>query len=207
MASVRPALKILILSLIMESILSGCGIFRDEVVVIETDLGKIVVELFPGDAPNHVERFRELAAAGFYDGLVFHRVVPGFVIQAGDPATRDPSTPRSRYGAGGSGVRLEAEFNERHHLRGTVSMARSADVDSGDSLFYDTADSQFFICLEAKPHLDGLYTIFGQVIAGMETADLIARLPRDEMNVPVHPVTIRTMTILSRRQALKSLKQ
>lgn len=118
---------------------------------IETRHGAIEVELFPQDAPRTVARISELAGKGFYDGLTFHRVVPGFVVQGGDP---------SGNGTGGTGVKLPAEFNAREHVEGTVAMARSQDPDS--------ADCQFYICLGRHPHLDRQYTVFGRVTKGLE---------------------------------------
>lgn len=125
--------------------------------LIKTPKGDIRIEFFPNDAPNHVAAFIELARKGFYDGTKFHRVVPGFVVQGGDPLSKadDPMV-----GTGGPGYRLKAEFNARKHLDGTLAMARSADPDS--------AGSQFYICLGPQPALDGQYTVFGQVIDGMD---------------------------------------
>ncbi len=128
-----------------------------EVAVIETPKGEIRIEFFPSDAPNHVAAFIELARQGFYDGTKFHRVVPDFVVQGGDPLSR---TDDPFVGTGGPGYRLAAEFNARKHLDGTVAMARSADPDS--------AGSQFYICLGPQPFLDGQYTVFGQVVEGMD---------------------------------------
>lgn len=123
---------------------------------IETKDGKIEVELFPEEAPKTVARISELVRSGFYDGLTFHRVVPGFVVQGGDPKGD---------GTGGSGVNLPAEFNAHKHVVGTVAMARAASPDS--------ADSQFYIALGSFPHLDGNYTVFGQVTSGMEIVQKI----------------------------------
>jgi cyclophilin family peptidyl-prolyl cis-trans isomerase len=123
---------------------------------IKTVHGNIVLKFFPKDAPNTVTRITELMKSGFYDGLVFHRVVPNFVIQGGDPTGT---------GAGGSGVKLKAEFNQRPHIKGTLAMARSQDVDS--------ADSQFYIALSTIPHLDGSYTVFGKVIEGLDLLEKI----------------------------------
>ena len=120
-------------------------------VLIETDRGKLSIELLPDVAPKTVARFTELVKKGFYNGLTFHRVVPRFLIQGGDP-TGD--------GTGGSGRTIPAEFSERKHLVGTVGMARTKDPDS--------ADSQFYICLEPQPFLDGKYTVFGQVTEGLD---------------------------------------
>ena len=95
----------------------GCSPAKNEVAVLDTQMGRIVIEFFPDDAPRHTERIKELARSGFYDGVLIHRVIPGFVIQTGDPLTRDPNVPRSKYGTGGSGKTLKAEFNKRRHLR------------------------------------------------------------------------------------------
>jgi len=120
--------------------------------------GRVVIELRPDLAPNHVARIKELARAGFYNGIVFHRVIEGFMAQSGDPTGR---------GTGGSGRRLKAEFSREAFVRGTLGMARTADPDS--------ADSQFFIMYQPAPHLNGQYTVWGRVIAGMQFVDQIAR--------------------------------
>jgi peptidyl-prolyl cis-trans isomerase B (cyclophilin B) len=124
--------------------------------VIETAHGTITIQTFPEDAPKTVARITELAEAGFYDGLTFHRVVPGFVVQGGDPTGT---------GRGGSGKTIPPEFNQRQHVAGTVAMARTQDPNS--------ADSQFYITLGREPHLDGKYTVFGQVIDGMDAVQAI----------------------------------
>jgi peptidyl-prolyl cis-trans isomerase B (cyclophilin B) len=146
--------------------------------VIRTPLGDMTIRFFPEAAPNHVNNFTVLARKGFYDGTTFHRVIPGFMIQGGDPNSR--KADRSLHGTGGPGYRLKAEFNDRPHERGTVSMARSRHPDS--------AGSQFFICVADAPHLDGQYTVFGQVIEGMPTADAIASQKTDDRNNPLAPV-------------------
>jgi peptidylprolyl isomerase len=125
--------------------------------VIMLDGGEVVVELRPDKAPLHVARIRELANSGFYDGLTIIRVAPGHVVQAGDPKFD---------GSGGSGQTIKAEFSDLKHVRGAVGMARDDDPDSGDS--------QFYICLADRPHLDGRYTVFGQVVSGMEIVDMLA---------------------------------
>lgn len=125
-------------------------------IVIETARGTITIQTFPEDAPKTVARIIELAGSGFYDGLAFHRVVPGFVVQGGDPTGT---------GRGGSGRTIPAEFNQRQHVAGTVAMARAQDPNS--------ADSQFYITLGREPHLDGKYTVFGQVIDGMDAVRAI----------------------------------
>jgi len=123
---------------------------------IETKHGEILIELYPDSAPNTVANFKALAGRGFYDGLTFHRVIAGFMAQGGDP---------DGTGMGGPGYKVKAEFNDRKHIRGTVAMARSASPDS--------AGSQFYICFAPQPHLDGQYTIFGQVVEGMDVVDQI----------------------------------
>src|SRR3989338_5783879 len=129
---------------------------RDPKCLIETKHGKIEIELYSKDAPKTVERIKELTSQGFYNGLKFHRVEPGFVVQGGDPKGD---------GTGGSGKNLPPEFNKNKHVEGTVAMARSSDPNS--------ADSQFYICLGAAPHLDGSYTVFGQVKKGMDAVKKI----------------------------------
>ncbi len=156
-----------------------------EVAVIKTTLGTIVLEFFEQDAPKHVANFKKLAGEGFYDGITFHRVIPGFMIQAGDPLTKDDD--RSNDGTGGPGYTIDAEFNSRKHLRGTLSMARKPDPNS--------AGSQFFICLKPQPGLDGQYTIFGQVIDGMDVVDKIAKVQRDKRDNPLQKVVMEKVTI------------
>ncbi len=126
------------------------------IVKMELEKGTVTMELYPDVAPNTVKAFKELVRKGFYDGLTFHRVIPGFMAQGGDPEGT---------GMGGPGYTLKAEFNNKKHVRGTVAMARSSDPDS--------AGSQFYICYAPQPHLDGQYTIFGQVIDGMEYVDAL----------------------------------
>lgn len=127
-------------------------------IYIDMQFGRIVIELRPDLAPNHVARIKELARQGFYDGTPFHRVIRGFMAQGGDPTGT---------GMGGSGQKLKAEFSKEKHVRGSVSMARAADPNS--------ADSQFFIVLEAASHLDGQYTLWGKVVEGMDVVDKIKK--------------------------------
>lgn len=160
----------------------------ETVAVLQTKLGKIVIRFFPDKAPNHVKNFTNLCKSGFYNGTKFHRVIPNFMIQGGDPYTRsgDPST----WGTGGftdkdgKEITLKAEFNDIHHARGIVSMARSP---AGN----DTASSQFFICVADAGYLDRQYTVFGEVVSGMEFVDKIVSAPKDPTNDrPKEPVAI-----------------
>jgi peptidyl-prolyl cis-trans isomerase B (cyclophilin B) len=144
--------------------------------VLKTPLGEMEIEFFPDKAPGHVKNFLDLARKGFYDGTTFHRVIPGFMIQGGDPNTRDPRAPRSEHGTGGPGHTVKAEFNDTSHKRGIVSMARSQDPNS--------AGSQFFIVVKDAPYLDRNYTAFGQVVRGIEVADKIVNSPRDRNDNP-----------------------
>ena len=149
--------------------------------VIETKFGKIELKFFPDIAPNHVDNFIELAKKGFYDGTLFHRVIPGFMIQGGDPNSKDPD--KSKHGMGSPGYTVKAEFNETTHKRGIVSMARSSHPDS--------AGSQFFICVDDALFLDGKYTAFGEVVSGMEVADKIVNQPRDQRDNPDERVDMK----------------
>ena len=141
---------------------------------IETGFGVIKFRLLPDLAPEHVRNFESLAKSGFYDGTLFHRIIPGFMIQGGDPNTKTPD--RDSWGSGGPGHNIKAEFNSRSHLRGIVSMARAQDPDS--------AGSQFFIVVSDSTFLDRQYTVFGEVTEGMEAADKIVMLPRDGNDRP-----------------------
>jgi peptidyl-prolyl cis-trans isomerase B (cyclophilin B) len=146
--------------------------------IIDTKFGSIELTFFPDKAPKHVENFVKLAKAGFYNGTIFHRVIPGFVIQGGDPNTKEQDT--SKYGMGGPGYTVKAEFNDRPHVPGALSMARSQDPNS--------AGSQFFIVVGTVPHLDGKYTVFGQVAKGMDVVDKIVALKRDGRDMPLERV-------------------
>ena len=141
--------------------------------VIKTKFGDMEIVFFPDKAPNHVQNFVKLAKSGYYNGTIFHRVIPGFMIQGGDPNTKDPNKPES-YGMGGPNEKLKSEFNEIPHRRGIVSMARTNDPNS--------AGSQFFICFADCNFLDGQYTVFGEVVKVMEVADKIVSLPRNPRN-------------------------
>lgn len=153
--------------------------------VIETKFGNIELKFFPDVAPNHVNNFIELSKKGFYDGTTFHRVIPGFMIQGGDPNSKD--SDRSKHGMGGPGYTLKAEFNDKTHRRGTLSMARSAHPDS--------AGSQFFICVSDASFLDRKYTVFGEVVSGMEVADKIVNQPRDGRDNPKERIEMKIKII------------
>jgi len=143
--------------------------------MIKTKFGDMDVVFFPEKAPKHVENFIALAKSGFYNGTIFHRVIPGFMIQGGDPNTKDLNKPET-YGQGGPSQRLKAEFNDIPHRRGILSMARTNDPNS--------AGSQFFIVVKDSNFLDGQYTVFGEVVRGMEVADKIVNLPRNSRDLP-----------------------
>jgi peptidyl-prolyl cis-trans isomerase B (cyclophilin B) len=151
--------------------------------VIETSLGEIELELLPDKAPGHVTNFVDLARKGFYDGTTFHRVIPGFMIQGGDPNTKNPQGSRASHGTGGPGYSIKAEFNDTPHRRGVVSMARSSDPDS--------AGSQFFICAADSGFLDRQYSAFGRVVKGIEVVDKIVNRPRDARDNPNERVEMK----------------
>ena len=153
---------------------------------IETDYGTIEIAFYPEKAPKHVEAIKKLANEGFYDGIRFHRVIPNFMIQGGDPTSKDP-TKRHLHGTGGPGFSIEAEFNDVSHKRGICSMARSQHPDS--------AGSQFFICVADCPFLDGQYTVWGNVVDGMDVADKIVALQRDHNDNPIVNSTMNKVYI------------
>ncbi len=145
---------------------------------IDVPAGRVVIEMRPDLAPNHVAQIKALARRGFYDGVPFHRVIDGFMAQTGDPTGT---------GTGGSGNKVNAEFSNEAHVRGTVSMARAASPDS--------ADSQFFICFEAAPFLDGKYTVWGEVVSGMEHIDAIKKGDRNRNGAVTNPDKIIKMSL------------
>ena len=153
--------------------------------IIKTGFGNIKFSLLPDIAPETVRNFSQLAKSKFYNETLFHRVIPGFMIQGGDPNTKNPD--KSTWGQGGPGYNLKAEFNTRSHLRGIVSMARANDPDS--------AGSQFFIVTSDSTFLDRQYTVFGEVVDGMEVADKIVNLPRDGNDCPNQEVKMLEVTI------------
>lgn len=155
--------------------------------IIDTKFGEIELELFGDKAPVHVKNFLDLARKGIYDGTTFHRVIPAFMIQGGDPATKDPKTPRQQHGTGGPGYMIKAEFNDTAHTRGVLSMARSSDPHS--------AGCQFFICVTDARFLDRQYTAFGRVVRGMEAVDKIVAAPRDPRDNPHERIDMKVRVV------------
>ena len=198
--------KTFILIFLIGVLLMSCS--KDQkVAVISTKFGDMVVEFFPDVAPKHVENFQILAEEGYYNGTTFHRVIPGFMIQGGDPNSKD--LDRMNDGTGGRagkffGIGREndpeswtvpAEFNDTPHQRGTLSMARSQNIDSGSS--------QFFICHDNAPFLDGQYTVFGQLISGIEVVDKIVNSERDPRDNPLDRVEM-TISLVDKSEAIKN---
>ena len=198
--------KTFILIFLIGVLLMSCS--KDQkVAVISTKFGDMVVEFFPDVAPKHVENFQILAEEGYYNGTTFHRVIPGFMIQGGDPNSKD--LDRMNDGTGGRagkffGIGREndpdswtvpAEFNDTPHQRGTLSMARSQNIDSGSS--------QFFICHDNAPFLDGQYTVFGQLISGIEVVDQIVNSERDPRDNPIDRVEM-TISLVDKSEAIKN---
>lgn len=161
----------------------------NEVAVIKTSLGEMVVEFWPDVAPKTVENFKTLAAKGFYDGTCFHRVIKDFMVQGGDPLTKDEKNA-SRWGTGDPGYKIKAEFNEKSHVRGVLSMARSASPDS--------AGSQFFICHGNPAFLDRQYTTFGKLIKGDEVLEKIGTTPTAPGDRPLTRVNVESVKIVDR---------
>jgi peptidyl-prolyl cis-trans isomerase B (cyclophilin B) len=169
----------------------------NEVAVIKTSEGEMVVQFWTDAAPNTIDNFKKLARQGFYDGTIFHRIVKGFMIQGGDPNSKDPAK-ESAYGAGGPGYKIKAEFNNHSHDRCVISMARGPDPDS--------AGSQFFICLAPVRRLDGQYTTFGKLIKGDDVLDKIGNTPvernaQGEMSKPTKRVVIESVKIVPAESA------
>src|SRR4029077_9515918 len=164
----------------------------NEVALIKTNEGEMVIQFWTDAAPNTIQNFKKLARQGLYDGTVFHRIVKGFMIQGGDPNSKDPAK-ESTYGAGDPGYKIKAEFNNHSHDRGVISMARGPDPDS--------AGSQFFICLAPVRRLDGQYTTFGKLIKGDDVLDKIGNTPLErnaqgEMSKPTKRVVIESVNIV-----------
>ena len=159
----------------------------NEIAVIKTSEGEMVLEFWPDVAPGHVENFKKLAKQGFYDGTCFHRVIKGFMIQGGDPLTKDESK-QDRWGTGGPGYQIKAEFNDKAHVRGVLSMARSNDPNS--------AGSQFFICHGDPRFLDRQYTAFGKLIKGDDVLEKIATTATEPPDRPVKRVNVESIKIV-----------
>jgi len=168
---------------------SGTRDYANTLATIQTEAGDITIKFLYDKAPNHVKNFVDLAASGFYDGTFFHRVIPGFMIQGGDPNTKvSPPAPGKAYGTGGNGNNhVKAEFNDVSHKRGIVSMARASDPNS--------ASSQFFIVVKDSTFLDGQYSAFGEVVSGMDVADKIVNAPRGASDLPNQPVHIKKILL------------
>lgn len=169
---------------------------NDEVAVIETKFGRIVIEFFEKDAPKTTANFKKLAKEGFYDGTTFHRVIPNFMIQGGDPTSK--TDDRSKHGTGGPGYTIEAEI-KRDHARGTVATARTGDNVNPERR---SSGSQFFINVRNNAGLNNQYTVFGNVIEGMDVADKIVNVPRDSRDNPNERVEMK-VSIMSRSAAVK----
>ena len=159
--------------------------YANKIAELHTAAGEIDIRFFPDVAPNHVKNFIDLAEKGFYNGTKFHRVIPGFMIQGGDPNTVSGSP--ATWGTGGSDKNVNAEFNSVKHKRGIVSMARSSDPNS--------ARSQFFIMVAEYPSLDGQYSAFGQVTKGLDVADKIVNAPRNASDRPDNPIAITKIVV------------
>ena len=158
-----------------------------EVAILTTSAGEMILEFWPDVAPGHVKNFTDLANKGFYDGTCFHRVIKGFMIQGGDPLTKDASK-EDHWGTGGPGYQIKAEFNDKPHTRGVLSMARSQNPDS--------AGSQFFICLGDPRFLDRQYTAFGKLIRGDDVLEKIATSPTHPGDRPVTKITLTSVKIV-----------
>ncbi|MEO8189915.1 MAG: peptidylprolyl isomerase [Acidobacteriota bacterium] len=166
--------------------------YSNTLATLQTEAGDITIKFFHDKAPKHVENFIDLASKGFYDNTFFHRVIPGFMIQGGDPNTKGAEDAAHRYGTGGNVVsgkeaRLKAEFNDTSHKRGIVSMARSQDPNS--------ASSQFFVVVKDSTFLDNQYTAFGEVVSGMDVVDKIVAAPKNANDLPNQPTRIKKIML------------
>ncbi|NTW64042.1 MAG: peptidylprolyl isomerase [Chlorobiaceae bacterium] len=181
----KPFRILLLISGLLTALLPFCASAApvpdsENTIYLDLPSGRVVIRLLPDVAPRHVFRIKELTRKGFYDGLSFHRVIPGFMAQTGDPLGD---------GTGGSGQQLQSEFSNEQHIRGTVSMARTSDPNS--------ADSQFFICFSPAPFLDGKYTVWGHVVSGMEFVDKINAGSQNNNGAVSNPTRIVQMKVAS----------
>ncbi|MGB8168619.1 MAG: peptidylprolyl isomerase [Chthoniobacteraceae bacterium] len=176
----------LVASLAIVSLAQGAE-DKKEVAVIKTSMGEMVAEFWPDVAPKTVANFKKLANEKFYDGTAFHRVIKSFMIQGGDPLTKDDSK-QARWGTGDPGYKIDAEFNKKSHVRGVLSMARSQDINS--------AGSQFFICHDKATFLDGKYTSFGKLIKGDDVLEKINTTPTEANDRPVTKVVVESIRIV-----------
>lgn len=183
-----------LISLVVLTMLLGCTKY-DEYVKMETTQGTIIIDLFEVETPLHAANFKKLASLGELEGVYFHRVIPGFVVQGGDPLTRD-DTLRLNDGQGGIGERITAEIGQPH-LRGSLGAARDNNPEKKSS------GSQFYFCLAQLPQLDGGYTVFGNVVEGMDVVDQIATLKRDPRDNPLESVIITKTSIVSSKEYQK----
>jgi peptidyl-prolyl cis-trans isomerase B (cyclophilin B) len=186
----------LMMAMLLTKGASAMAADTDQVAVVETKFGKMVIEFYDKDAPKTVANFVKLAQQGFYNGTTFHRVIPGFMIQGGDPNSKDDD--RSNDGTGGPGYTVEAEI-KREHKRGTVATARLGDQANPEKR---SSGSQFFINVKDNSFLNGGYTVFGNVISGMDVADKIVNVPRDARDNPNEKVEMKVY-ITTRVEALK----
>ena len=164
---------------------------KDPRAVISTKFGQMTIKFYPDDAPRHVENFIQLAKMGFYNGTTFHRVEPGFLIQGGDPLSKNPE--RNLHGTGGPGYWLNPEPSDRPHKRGALSTAKVPRESNSTRDFNDNG-SQFFICVADSSGLDRRYTVFGEVVRGLDVIDKIVAVPRDELDNPLESVEM-TITV------------
>jgi len=186
----------ILIGLLLLAVMVACGkkdtTPEDEYVKMETSLGTIVIDLYEAETPLHAANFKKLATEGAYDGIYFHRVIPGFVVQGGDPNTRD-NDDRQDDGMGGIGERIPAEIGQPH-LRGTLGAARDNNPEKKSS------GSQFYFCLARLAQLDGNYTVFGKVVEGMDVVDEIATLERDARDNPLQSVTITKTSLVDSKE-------
>jgi peptidyl-prolyl cis-trans isomerase B (cyclophilin B) len=185
--TMKSLILIFVLGFLLLNVTNHSFAQSEQLVVLETNSGTIVIEFFPEDAPKTVENFLNLADSGFYDGVIFHRIIKDFMIQGGDPLSKDPES-QSMWGTGDAGQDIEAEFNTIKHNRGILSMARSQDPNS--------ASSQFFIVHGDSNFLDEQYTVFGRIVTdeSFDTLDKIALLEKDSRDVPIEPEQAKILT-------------